>query len=169
MKKLIKLTLVATLLMGASSVFAQKFGRINSSVLIQSMPETTKMQEDLTKVQDDHRANLEQIIVEFNKMIEEFNQQQATMTEVQKQSKQTELEAVRTRYAEYEQMAGEDMNTKQEEMLRPILEKAQAAINKVSQSGGYLVVFDEAAGSMIYFDEAALTDITPDVRRELGI
>ena len=45
MKKAIKLTLAVVLVMGATSLFAQKFGRINTQEIIMAMPETKTMQE----------------------------------------------------------------------------------------------------------------------------
>ena len=42
-------------------------------------------------------------------------------------------------------------------------------IDKIAAAGGYLFVFDTSAGSLAYFDEAALTDLAPEVRKELGI
>ena len=66
-------------------------------------------------------------------------------------------------------MAQRDYAKKQEELLQPIIEKAKAAIDKIAAAGGYLFVFDTSAGSLAYFDEAALTDLAPEVRKELGI
>ena len=47
MKKAIKLTLAVVFVMGATSLFAQKFGRINTQEIIALMPETKAMQENL--------------------------------------------------------------------------------------------------------------------------
>ena len=47
MKTAIKLTLAVVLMMSATSLFAQKFGRINTSEIIASMPEMKQMQVDM--------------------------------------------------------------------------------------------------------------------------
>lgn len=47
MKKAIKLTLAVVLMMSATSLFAQKFGRINSEEIIAVMPETKEMQTNM--------------------------------------------------------------------------------------------------------------------------
>lgn len=47
MKKAIKLTLAVVLVMGSTSLFAQKFGRINTQEIIMAMPETKTMQENM--------------------------------------------------------------------------------------------------------------------------
>ncbi|MDE6865163.1 MAG: OmpH family outer membrane protein, partial [Alistipes sp.] len=54
-------------------------------------------------------------------------------------------------------------------LMDPIIEKARNASDKVSSTGGYLAVFDTAVGALVYFDEVALTDIAPEVKKELGI
>ena len=47
MKKALKLTLAVALMMGATSLYAQKFGRINSQEIVMAMPETKEMQTNL--------------------------------------------------------------------------------------------------------------------------
>ena len=44
MKRAIKLTLAVALMMSATSLFAQKFGRINTQEIIMNMSETKEMQ-----------------------------------------------------------------------------------------------------------------------------
>ena len=51
--------------------------------------------------------------------------------------------------------------------MTPIIEKAQNAIKAVSKAGAFTAIFE--TGSLVYFDEATLTDITPLVKKELGI
>lgn len=47
MKKAIKLTLAVVFVMGATSLFAQKFGRINTQEVISVMPEMKEMQTNI--------------------------------------------------------------------------------------------------------------------------
>ncbi len=52
MKKAMKLTLAVAMMLGATSLFAQKFGQIDMQALLLSMPETKEMQakmEEFTK------------------------------------------------------------------------------------------------------------------------
>jgi len=84
-----------------------------------------------------------------------------------KQLKQKELQELQNRREEFEQVAQQDYQKKQQELLTPIIEKAKAAIDKVTKENGYLVVFE--TGSLASYDEATLTDLAPQVRQELGI
>ena len=114
-------------------------------------------------------AQLETIGVEFNTKLQEFQQSADTLGDAMKQLKEKELNDLQTRYQEFQQMAGSDMQKKQVELLQPIQEKCLNAISEVAKAGGYIVIFDLAAGSLAYIDEAATTDISPEVKTKLGI
>ena len=60
------------------------------------------------------------------------------------------------------------MQQKEAELFQPIMDKAQAAIEKVSKSNGFTYVFDISAGGVVYFSEKSI-DILPLVKKELGI
>lgn len=167
MKKVLKLTLVVAMVLSSTTLFAQKLGRINSQEVIMAMPETAAMQTSLQAVQKDWEENLEAINVEFNNKLQEFQKNLNTMSDAVRQIKEKELNDLRTRGSELQQMAQQDLGKKEQELMTPIIEKAQNAIKSVSKAGGFLAVFE--AGSLIYFDEANLIDITPLVKKELGI
>ncbi|MDE5579369.1 MAG: OmpH family outer membrane protein [Alistipes sp.] len=167
MKKAIKLTLVAALLLSASSLFAQKFGRINSQEILLAMPESKEMETNMQAFVKDLQDNLETIAVEFNQKYLDFQKNVESYSDSVRQLKSKELQELQNRREEFEQIAQQDIQKKQQELMTPIIEKAKAAIDKVAKENGYLVVFE--TNSLASFDEAALTDIAPQVRKELGI
>ena len=167
MKNALKLTLALAMMLSCTTLFAQKFGRINSQEVMLAMPETTEMQNKLQAVAKDWEENLETINVEFNNKLQDFQKNLNSLSDAARQIKEKELNDLRTRGQELQQMAQQDLAKKEQELLAPIYEKAQNAIQTVSKNGAYLAVFE--AGSLIYFDEANLTDITPLVKKELGI
>ena len=169
MKKAFKLTLVVACTMFSTSLFAQKFGRINSQEIVTSMNEFKEAQTKLQEYEKDLYAQLETIGVEFKTKLQEFQQSADTLGDAMKQLKEKELNDLQTRYQEFQQMAGSDMQKKQMELLQPIQQKCLDAINEVAKTGGYTVIFDMAAGALAYIDEAATTDISADVKTKLGI
>ena len=158
MKKAIKLTLAFALVMGSTTLFAQKFGRINTQEIIMSMPETKTMQD-----------NIETMNVEFNTKLQEYQKGLNTYNEAVREMKEKELQDLQNRSREFQERAQQDYQKKQNELLAPIIDKAKAAIDKISAANAYTVVFDTSTGSLAYFDEATLTDIAPLVKKELGI
>lgn len=169
MKKGIKLTLVAVLLLSASPLFAQKFGRVNMQEIIVSMPETAEMQKNLEAYHKELQSNLETMTVEFNTKLQEFQKNYNSYTDAIRQMKEKELNELQTRSREFSEVAEQDLAKRRDELLAPIYEKAKGAIDKVGKAGGYLAVFEIANGPLAYFDEASLTDLGPEVKTELGI
>lgn len=169
MKKVLKLTLAVVLVMGSTSLFAQKLGRINTQEVIMSMPETAEMKTNMDAYEKDLRDNMEAIGVEFNTKLQEFQKNFDTLSDAVKQLKQKELQELETRQTDFQQIAQQDFQKRQNELLAPIIEKAKKAIDKVSVAGAYMAVFDTSTGSLAYFNEATLIDIAPEVKKELGI
>ena len=169
MKKVLKLTLALAMMMSASSLFAQKFGRIDTSAILVAMPETKEMQSSMETFVAGLRETLETMQVEYNNKVQEFQKNLNTWSEAISQVKQKDLVDLQGRIEEYQRAAAQDIQNKEIELRNPIIEKAKAAIDKVAAANGYLAVFDTSMGLLAYFDEAALTDIAPLVRTELGI
>ena len=169
MKKLLGLTLLAVAMLGISTASAQKMARINLQEVVIAMPEFEEAQKNLELFGRDLQEQMEQIQVEFNNKMADYEKNQATMAASIKQMKQQELQQLQQRYAEFQQIAQQDFQKKEAELLEPVQKKAQDAINKIAKANGYVAVFNTAVPSLVYFDEAQLVDIAALVKKELGI
>ncbi|MDE6793780.1 MAG: OmpH family outer membrane protein, partial [Muribaculaceae bacterium] len=92
---------------------------------------------------------------------------------------QDELPAIRERktreLADYqsklEQFSGEAQQHLQnmyQELMAPVLQKVQTAIQAVGKEGGYSLIQDKNPQLIYYFD-APVVDITNDVKAKMGI
>lgn len=167
MKNLLKLTLAVAMLMGAESLFAQKFGRIDTGAVIAAMPEAKEAQTNLEAFVKDLSDTYETMQVEINTKVADLQKNEATMSESMKQLKYKDIQDLSARMEEYQRSAQQEIQMKQGELMRPVQEKAIAAINKVAQAGGYTAIFETA--SLIYFDPAQMPDILDAVKAELGL
>ena len=166
MKKVLKLTLAVVCVMFSTSLFAQKIGRISSQEVVVNMAEYKEAQTQLEALAKDLQAQAETIQVEMNTKIQEYQKGAETMTDAVRQLKEKELNDLNTRLQEFNQVAQQELQKKEQELMEPIIKKANEAITEVSKAGGYTVIFE--TGSMIYFDEAQVKDITPEVKAKLG-
>ena len=169
MKKLLGLTLLAVAMFGIGTASAQKMARINLQEVVVAMPEFEEAQKNLELFGRDLQEQMEQIQVEFNNKLADFQKNQNTMAASIKQMKQQELEQLQQRFSEFQQIAQQDFQKKEGELLEPVQKKAQDAVNKIAKANGYLAVFNTSIPSLVYFDEAQLTDIASLVKKELGI
>ena len=152
--------------MFSTSLFAQKIGRISSQEVVVNMAEYKEAQTQLEALAKDLQAQMETIQVEMNTKIQEYQKGAETMTDAVRQLKEKELNDLNTRLQEFNQVAQQELQKKEQELMEPIIKKANEAITEVSKAGGYTVIFE--TGSMIYFDEAQVKDITPEVKAKLG-
>ena len=164
-----KLIILAAAILGIGTVSAQKFARVNLQEIVVAMPEFSEAQKNLEAFGKDLQEQMEQIQVEFNNKLADFEKNQATMAASVKQMKQQELQQLQQRYNEFQQIAQQDFQKKEAELIEPVQKKAQEAINKVAKAGGYIAVYNTAVPSLVYYDEAQLTDIAALVKKELGI
>ena len=109
------------------------------------------------------------IQVEFNNKYLDYQKNAETLSESAKQLKERELQDLQKRFDDFQQVAEQDAQKMQQQLMGPVITKAQDAIKKVAQAAGYTIVFDVAAGAMAYYNEATVTNILPLVKKELGI
>ena len=164
-----KLLILVAAMFAVGTVSAQKFARINLQEVVVAMPEFEEAQKNLEAFGKDLQEQMEQIQVEFNNKLADFQKNQATMAASVKQMRQQELEQLQQRFGEFQQIAQQDFQKKEQELLEPVQKKANEAVNKVAKANGYIAVFNTSVPSLAYFDETQLTDIAALVKKELGI
>ncbi|GGB81689.1 membrane protein [Flavobacterium suaedae] len=168
MKHLKSLLIAAVLFVGMTqAVSAQsKVAHINVTELMGAMPDmkaANKQLEDYGKTFDnEYRAMVE----EYQNKIKKYDQEAATVSDAINETRTREVQEMGNRIQEYQQTASKEMQKKQEEILKPILEKAKAAIQKVARAKGYLYVLDSTVGSGVLVADGP--DLMADVKKELG-
>ena len=167
MKKVLKLTLAVVCVMFYTSLFAQKIGYINTDEIITNMKETHDAYTQLEAYAKDLQAQAETIQVEFNNKYQEFQKGYDTMSDAVKQLKEKELTDLNTRIQEFQQVAQQDLQNKENELLAPIYEKVKNTIDEVAKAGGYTLILP--GGALIYVDPAQVKDIASEVKAKLGI
>ena len=174
MKKFLKLTLALVFVLGATSASAQKLGRVDLAAIVPNMPEYTEAVSNLEALGKELSMQLEQMNVELNNKYADYEKNVSTYSDSLRQMKERELMEMNQRLQDMQQYAQQDLQKKEVDLMTPIYEKANAAVNKVAAAGGYAVVFSTAgdqasSAGLAYFDPAQVKDITADVKKELGI
>ena len=175
MKKIFRLTLAVVLVvMSVATASAQKFGRVDVAAIIPNMPEYKEAVTNLEAYGKDLQNQLELIQVELNQKYADYQKNVNTYSDTIRQMKESELQQLSQRLSDFQQIAQQDIQKKEAELLAPVYDKADEAVKKVAEAGGFVVVFSTAgdqpsSAGLAYFDPALLIDITADVKKELGI
>ena len=166
MKKLI----IFLLMILPLGVFAQeaKVAFVNSQEIMMAMPEIAAMQETMKQMNDKYAGEMKTMEDEFQKKYTDYIAQQDSMTENIKLRRTQELEDIRQRVENFTQVAQQDMNKKQQELLAPIQDKLRNAIKAVGDEKGYAYIIDNNPGIVLYTGNAAI-DATPLVKAKLGL
>lgn len=163
-----RFTLAIAVIFVALAVNAQKFGHITAELLLQDMPEYDSAQVKLQELNKTYELEIERIQVEINKKIEEFQQTEATMSQIIKEAKASEVQEMQARLQNFAQTAQQDLQQQQMVMIQPVMDKARKAIEEVAKENGLLYVFDMSQGNPVYASEESL-DMLPLVKAQLGL
>jgi len=167
MKKLFTIVLVSAGLLAASQVNAQaKIGYISTQELITAMPEYKKADTALAEYQNALNQQYAEKVQDFN-MRDSLLQSKDTVkyTKAQLEVKRNELGKVYVELQGWNQKAQQMYQAKEEEQMKPILDKARKAIQDVAKESGYTYIFTKE--QLLVFPPA--DDILPLVKKKLGL
>lgn len=163
-----KKALIIALLLAPMSMMAQKFGHFNSSELVQLMPEWTTAQAELQTLAKQYDDDLKRMQDELQKKADEFQKEQANLLENVRARREQELNDLYQRVIQSRDDNEQAFKKAQAEKMQAISEKITAAVKKIGDEGGYVYIMDITAG-IPYISEKLSTDITPELKKALGI
>jgi outer membrane protein len=166
MKHLKTLFFATVLVFGATSLTnAQgKVAHINTQEVIAAMPETKAAQAEVDKAGKTYEAEIAASIKELQNKAKQYESESAGQTDEENAKRFQEIEAMKQSISQYQQQAQQNIQKQEFDLLKPIREKAQAAVKKVATALGFDYILD--LQSLVV---ANGKDITSDVKKELGV
>lgn len=165
-----KKTIATTLLLGltmVTAVNAQKVGHIALDSLLKNMPES----DSARKVGQSYYQQLENTIEAMQKELQQkyqdYQKDQATYTELVKQTKQQELNDLNQRIQAFQGQAQTSLQKFNDSITRPIINKAKNAIKAVATEHGFKYILDTSSGVVLYSEEG--DDVYALVADKLGV
>ena len=163
-----KITFLAILSIVTLSTIAQnKFGYIDSQELLILMPERKTAETEVQNFAKSLETQLGSMTAEYQQSVQEYQTNEATYTDLVKQDKIAEITGLEQRIQAFQQNAQQSLQTKEQELLEPILSKARKAIEDVATEGNYTYIFDKSIGSILYAKESE--NVLSLVKKKLGL
>lgn len=169
MKKVIIIALGVFASVVMASAQTLKFGHINMQEVMFLMDEMDSARVEMERFNIDMQNTYNAMVDELNTKYRTYQEMQANWTPSVLAAKQQEIQDIQARLQQYEQNAQMDMNNLQQQLMTPIMAKANEAVQKVGKANGLIYVFDISTGAVPYFDPAQSMDITVEVKTELNI
>lgn len=143
-----------------------KIAYIDVSELMETMPEMKAANIQAEKLGKTYDMEYAKMVEEFETKAKKYNAEAANTTNAVKKTRNTELLGIRERIEQHKETAHKELQTKQEAIFTPIVEKAKKAIQKVGKAKGFNYVLDSTPGTDVVLAEG--TNLLADVKKELG-
>lgn len=168
MFKKIAISIVVALMPVLAMAQDVKLGYINSNEIMKLMPELNDVEKQMADFNEKNVKYLQNMEAEITGKYEKYEQERSGMTDAIRKVREEELMGLQQRYQSAAQTLQQEAQAQQMKLLQPIQEKLMKAIEAVSKRMDLMFVYDMASGAVIYKSDKA-TDITPAVKKELGI
>lgn len=172
MRNIIKVTLVFLFLSLNLLCFSQpkyKFGHINTAELITLMPERDAAEKALGQEAKEMEAELDRMKQELQNKYQGYLTKRDSLSAFVKQTKESELQDLQTRIEAFQTKAQQSLQQKEQDLLKPIIEKYKKAIADVAKENGFTYIFDIGQGSSVLFFSEDSKDVMPLVKAKLNI
>ncbi len=154
-----------------SAAVAQTTGYVNTETILSKMPEFIQAQQQLERLTSQYELQLQEEISVIEGLFARYQEEKARLNDMQRNARENEIitkeRAVKEKQAEIFGQEGV-IAERTRQLLDPIREVVQQAIDAVAKENGYTMIFDAATvQGIIYTDTKA--DITDKVVARLGL
>jgi outer membrane protein len=153
----------------AFAVQAQKFGYVNTSQLLLSMPDIKGADDQLKGYQQELVTKGEQMVKSFEDKYNGYLQRvnQGEMSQSQMQQAEADLAAEQKSIQDYEVQVQQLLAQRKQELYQPILNRVQEVVNQIGKEEGYTMIFDAGIGGIVFAVES--DDLMPLLKEKLNI
>ena len=115
---------------------------VDSASIMEIMPERVKVEQDLQAYAAELQAELQAMGAEYQNKIQDYQANQASMSNLIRQSKEKEIVDLETRISEFQSSADMALQNKQMELISPLIEKVQNAVMEILEVTGFVNILE---------------------------
>ena len=165
MKQIKTTLLIAIIALGFTQFTqAQKIAHINLDEVVASMPEAKTMQADMEKLGKTYESEIKAASAALKAKFDRYTAEEKSKTPEENQKRAVEVQQEQGKIGQLQQAAQQELQKKQNEMLEPIVKRAQDAIKAYAKEKNIQYVLD--ARTLIY---AEGEDISTVIKTKLGV
>lgn len=149
-----------------------KIGYTNAGFILGNMPESKEIESQLKEHEQQLTKQLEAKSKDFQTKVQEYQRNMENMIPEVRADKEQELQGLQQSIQKFQQDAQASLARKENELLQPVFDKIQKAIDEVAKANGYTHVFNSGqpeAGLNILLYARDQDNISDLVLKQLGI
>lgn len=164
MKQIKTLLIAAIVFLGANQISAQtKTAHVDVNEIMAKMPAMLDAQKQLEKLSTTYDSEYKKMVEEYQGKLKKYEAEAATVTEAVNGERSKEVQDMQKRIVDYRDNAQKELQQKESDIVKPLMEKVRASIQKVGKAKGFQYVLD---GSSLLLADG--TNLTVDVKKDLG-
>lgn len=165
MKQLKTLLIAAVLCLGANQTMnAQaKTAHVDVSEIMGKMPAMLDAQKQLEKLSATYDTDYKTMVDEYQARIKKYDAESTTVSDKMNEERTKEIQDMQKRIVDFRDNAQKELQKKEQDLTKPLVEKVKASIQKIGKAKGYQYVFN--ADQLLLADGP---DITAEVKKDLG-
>jgi len=170
MKNLVKVLAVVVLIALAATTNAQKatkIGHVDFGKLLEMMPGQDTVKGVMESYVQSLQGELQTMNAELEMKVTDYQKNVAGLSSIIKATKEKEITDLQGRIESFQQVAQQDIQAKQTELITPFVDKARAAIKEVAKEGGFAYIMNAVEDILLYSEGGE--DVMPLVKKKLGI
>lgn len=127
-----------------------RLGHINSGELVSLMPETKKAEDSLKRFAEGMETQVQAMLSELKVKYADFQSKSKEWSESLREYKTKEIQDLQSNIDNFQQRAQQDIAKRKEDLLGPVIQKAEEAIKAIAKEGNYDYIFDTSSGNFLY-------------------
>lgn len=165
MMKIFKNAILAVVaVLGMQTANAQaKTAHVDVNDITTKMPAMIEARKQLEKITENYSKEYKTLVEEYQAKGKKYEAEAASVSDAVNQTRQQEMQDMGKRISDFQENAQADIQKKEGDLMKPLVEKIKASIAKVGKAKGYQYVLD--VSSLLLADGP---DITVDVKKDLG-
>ena len=165
MKQFKTLLIAAIVFLGATQISkAQtKVAHVDVSEIMTKMPAILDANKQLQTLGTTYDTDYKKMVDEYQAKLKKYGDESATATEAVNTERTKEVQDMQKRITDFRDNAQKELQNKESEIMKPIMEKVKASIAKVGKAKGFQYILDSS--TLLLADG---TNITADVKKDLG-
>lgn len=135
MKQIKTLLIAAMLVLGANqTINAQtKTAHVDVSEIMTKMPAMLDAQKQLDKLSTTYDGEYKKMVEEYQGKLKKYEAEAATVTEAVNGDRSKEVQDMQKRIVDYRDNAQKELQQKESDIVKPIMEKVRASIQKLEK------------------------------------
>lgn len=169
--KIVKLILILSFFLNGFSLFAQKFGYIDSEFITSKIPEYQEILKNLDSLTKQSIQEVNQMKSDLLKLQNDYKLDEVLLTENLKQERLKEINQKSNEIVKFETATfGENgsLFLARQNALKPILDELSSAVEKVVKEKKLDFLFDKSSDGMMMIYSNPIHDYSDFVLEELG-